>query len=293
MNALIFGSNGQDGYYLNKLLLDKAIKPLGISRNVSEGNNHIKGNVADHDFVATLVRSEKPNYIFHLAANSTTRHDALFENHQTISTGTLNILESVRKYSSHTKVFIAGSGVQFKNTGNPIKATDEFSANNAYSIARIQSVYAARYFRGLGIKTYVGYLFHHESPLRKDHHIAKFISEHVKKIKNGGSQKIKLGDISVKKEWAFAADIVEGIYTLVAQDDVSEASIGTGKGYSIEDWLKVCFGLISRDWKEYVETKDANYQAEYKTLVSDPTTINALGWFPETSLQDLAKKMIL
>jgi len=33
-----------------------------------------------------------PDFLFQVAANSTTRHGALFEKHETISTGSLNIL---------------------------------------------------------------------------------------------------------------------------------------------------------------------------------------------------------
>ncbi len=58
------------------------------------------------NFIENLIKREKPEYIFHLAANSTTRHDALFENHKTISTGTLNILESVKRHSPGSRVFI-------------------------------------------------------------------------------------------------------------------------------------------------------------------------------------------
>ena len=56
--------------------------------------------------------------IFHLAAISTTRHDAIYENHAAIGTGTINILESVKRWSPGSKVFITGSGLQFINMGS-------------------------------------------------------------------------------------------------------------------------------------------------------------------------------
>src|SRR6202008_1963773 len=107
--------------------------------------------------VSKLIEEQKPDFIFHLAANSTTRHDALFENHATISTGSFNILEAVKNYSPQTKVFISGSGLQFVNADKPIKETDAFEARDPYSVSRIHSVYAARYYRRLGVKAYVGY----------------------------------------------------------------------------------------------------------------------------------------
>jgi GDPmannose 4,6-dehydratase len=284
MKALIFGISGQDGYYLNELCNKKGIEVIGVSRS---GGNWIKGNVADYTLVTGLVKTHQPDFIFHLAANSTTKHSALFENHETISTGTINILEAVKNYCPTSKVFITGSGVQFKNNGKPIKETDEFEASSPYSVSRIHSVYAARYYRSLGIKTYVGYLFHHESPLRKEHHISQKIVKAVKRISAGSNEKIELGNIHVKKEWAFAGDIVEGIFTLVNQDGIFEACIGTGITYSIQDWLTVCFNFINKDWQDYVMLLE-DFTPEYNILVSAPSTINKLGWEPKVSFNKLA-----
>lgn len=287
MKALIFGANGQDGYYLYEQCKLNNIVPIGVSRT----GDWVHGDVSSFGQVEELIKQLRPTYVFHVAANSTTHHDALFENHETISTGTLNILEAVKRHCPHTKVFITGSGVQFKNTGVPITETDAFEANSPYSIARIQSVYAARYYRSLGIQVYVGYLFHHESPLRKPNHIAQKIALAAKRIARGSDELIKLGDISVKKEWTFAGDVAKGIFALVEQDNIFEATIGSGKCYSIEDWLVQCFSVIDKDWHHYVQLSK-NYIPEYKRLVSNPSTINKLGWSPSVDITGLSKMMI-
>jgi len=287
MKALIFGAHGQDGYYLSEFCKEKSIEPIGISRS----GNWVHGDVSKYDQVEQLIKKHSPGYIFHVAANSTTRHDALFENHETISTGTLNILEAVKKHCPASKVFITGSGVQFENKGLPISETDNFEANSPYSIARIQSVYAARYYRSLGLRVYVGYLFHHESSLRKAHHVSKMIALAVHRIAEGSTEHIELGDISVKKEWTFAGDVAKGIFTLINQDAVFEAVIGSGVTYSIQNWLEQCFGLIGKNWRDYVRIREG-FSPEYKCLVSNPKTINSLGWFPSVNLPELAKIMI-
>jgi GDPmannose 4,6-dehydratase len=288
MKALIFGANGQDGYYLHELCKLKGIDPIGIARS---GNGFL-GNVADYGQVEQLIKQYLPIYIFHLAANSTTRHDALFENHETISTGTLNILEAVKKHSPTSKVFITGSGLQFRNTGNPISEHNEFEANSAYSVARIHSVYAARYYRSLGIRAYVGYLFHHESPHRKASHVSKMIALAAQRIAAGSDEMLEIGDIAVRKEWTYARDVMQGIMTLVEQDEVFEATVGSGLAYSIQDWLEQCFTLIGRDWHDHVKLRPG-FVSEYKQLVSNPETINTLGWHPVTTFADLARMMML
>jgi GDPmannose 4,6-dehydratase len=288
MNTLIFGGNGQDGLYMQRLLRQRGETCIAVHRS---GVGETEADIVDYAVVERLLRIHKPARIFHFAANSTTRHSALFENHATISTGTLNILEAVKAQGLQSKVFITGSGVQFLNQGLPISEADPFAANSAYAIARIQSVYAARYFRSLGIPVYVGYLFHHESPERKASHVAKMIAEAVRRIARGSTEKISLGDISVRKEWSFAGDIVEGMDVLMQQDDVFEATIGSGQGFSISDWLQACFELINCDWQDHVVTQ-SNFVPEYKCLISNPATMSKLGWRAETDLQTLARLMV-
>jgi GDPmannose 4,6-dehydratase len=287
MKAIIFGANGQDGYYLTELLRSLNFTVIGISRSGS----FLHIDITNYHEIENLIENHQPEFVFHFAANSTTSHHALFENHATIATGTINILESIKNKSPHTKAFISGSGLQFVNTGIPIKETDSFEARDAYSVSRIQSVFTARYFRSLGVKVYVGYFFNHDSPLRAKRHIAKKISEAAKDIAAGIEEKLEIGDIKVVKEWTFAGDVVKGIWILVNQDAVFEANIGSGIGFSIEEWIKLCFGLIHKDWQKYIIYKNG-FKAEYKSLVSDSTLLNSLGWKPEISFEQLGKMMI-
>jgi GDPmannose 4,6-dehydratase len=288
MNVLIFGDNGQDGYYLTNLLIKKRINVIGISRS----GNCIKGNVADYSFVESLIKLHQPNYIFHLAANSTTSHSALFENHETISTGAINILEAVRLHCPSAKVFLSGSAMQFVNNGLHINEQTPFEATSHYSICRIQSVYASRYYRAkFGIRVYTGYFFNHDSPLRMEHHVNQKIVKAVQRIANGSNELLELGNIDVQKEFGFAGDAVEAVWTLVNQEYIFEAVIGTGKAYSIKDWVVSCFESAGKDWKNYVMIKQ-HFVPEYKILVSNPQIINSLGWQPKVNFEKLVDLMM-
>lgn len=287
MKAIIFGAGGQDGHYLTALLEAAGYSVIGVSRTADFDQT----DITEYKSVSKLIENTLPDHVFHLAANSTTRHEALFENHATISTGTLNILEAVKNFSPRTKVFISGSGLQFENHDRPIKETDPFEARDAYSISRIQSVYAARYYRRLGIQTYIGYFFNHDSPRRTERHMCKKIAEAAKRIAAGSTEKLEIGDISVIKECAFAGDIVKAVWALVNQDKIYEAVLGTGLGYSIEDWLQACFSIVSLNWKDHVILKN-DFTPEYKILISDPALILSTGWKAETSFHQLAQMMM-
>jgi GDPmannose 4,6-dehydratase len=288
MKAIIFGVSVQDGHYLSALLKEQGYEVIGICSR-QYGLGHV--DIANYSSVDALVKQHSQDYIFHLAANSTTRHEALFENHSTIETGTLNIREAVKNNLPLTKVFISGSGVQFKSEGKPVKETDAFEARDAYSVSRIQFVYAARYFRTIGVKAYVGYFFNHDSPQRTERHMTPKIAEAVKRIGGGSNEQLAIGDIDAIKEYTYAGDWVKGILTLVNQDKITEANISSRKGYSIKDWLDQCFSIINKDWQNHVVV-NADFVSPYQQLVSDASRRHSLGWRPEIDFEELAKQMM-
>jgi len=281
--AIIFGAKGQDGLFLSKLCKSKGIECLSLG---------IKdGDIRKYSTVSSIIKSQHPDYIFNLAAKSSARHELVFENHEIISSGALNILESVKKYSPSTKVFIAGSGLQFKNNELPITEDTEFEARDPYSVSRIQSVYASRYYRSMGLKVYIGYLFNHDSEYRSLNCLTQNVVQFVKKLNQGKFGELTIGNISVEKEWGYAGDIVNGILELVEQDDFYEAIIGTGKSYSIKNWLEICFEQVGYNWKEFVNIESL-YTPEYARLVSNPSKIMSLGWSPKVDINELASIMI-
>lgn len=284
MKAIIFGVRGQDGFYLSTLLEQNNVEVIGISRS--------HGDVSDYSFVETVIKNAQPSYIFHFAANSTTRHEALFDNHRAISGGTINILESVRLHCPSSRVFLSGSAMQFENRELPIDEGTPFAGLSPYAVARIQSVYAGRYFRDVfGLRIYVGYFFNHDSPLRSAKHINQRIVEAAQRISRGSDEKLEIGDVNARKEFNFAGDVVRAVWILVNQLDVFEAVIGSGYAYSIKEWLQYCFQKVGRNWEEFVVQAPA-YTPEYSVLVSRPELIKSLGWQPNIDFYQLADLMM-
>ena len=286
--VLIFGAGGQDGHYVSQICRARGLAVVGCSRSPGAW---LQGDVADRQFVEALVREHRPAYIFQLAAHSTTGHEALFDNHAAIASGTLNVLEAAKLHAPQARIFLPGSGVMFKNEGRPLCERDAFEASSPYAVARIHAVYAGRYYRGLGLRVYVGYLFHHESPLRKAGHVSRMIAGAARRAAAGAAAPIEIGDIAVEKEWTFAGDIAAGMFALADQDDVFEAAIGSGRAYSIRQWLDACFSVAGCDWREHVKLR-ADFVPEYRRLVSDPATMLNLGWAPTVGFNELAAMMM-
>ena len=78
---------------------------------------------------------------------------------------------------------------------------------------------------------------------------------------------------------------------LVNQDTVFEAVIGSGKSYSIRDWVEYCFKKTDKPWQESVEIKH-DFLPEYKILVSNPQLIKSISWQPKVDFYELADMMM-
>ena len=288
MKALIFGINGQDGKLLSNLLKKNLVEVIGISRSSSENS----GDIVNFTYVNNLIKTEKPDYIFHFAANSSTKHNTLFDNHNAISTGTINILEAVKLNSPNSKIFLSGSAMQFKNEGLPIDETTDFDASSAYSLARIHSTYAGRYYRNcFGLQVYNGFFFNHDSEFRSEKHINQKIVSTAQRILNGSSEKLEIGNIEVLKEFNYAGDIVDAVWKLVNQTLIFEAVIGSGEVYSIREWAEYCFKKMNLILEDHLIFNE-NFKSEYKILISNPERIKKLGWEPKVSFHELADLMI-
>lgn len=277
--AIITGSNGQDGFYLQALLQREGVDAILVHRGSGI-------NLADPSTVDSLIQNTRPDYIFHLAAKSTISHYAFLENHDLIASGTAHLLEAVREHAPECRVFLAGSAYQFVNTGEPIKETDPWETTSVYCAARGYSNLLARTYRSMGLNIFFGYLFHHDSPRRGPNHLSQKIAQAAKT-----KTKIEVGDLRVEKEWTHARDTVEAIWTLTNQDRFHEANIGTGIGHTIEDFAEACFAAVGLDYNEFITTIPA-YRAPYRRTICDPSRIFRTGWKPRHNLEYLAEAMV-
>lgn len=280
MKAVVTGSEGQDAKYLIPLLEEEGYEVIKIPK-VS-----VHGDVCFLPNVEKWIKT-KPEFVFHLAASSSTDHRAAIQNCEAIGDGTFNILESALRHSPETKIFIAGSALQFVNNGHPIKETDPMSFESHYACVRNYSTMLCRYYRTNGLKIWNGFFFGHDSPYRKPEYVSQKIA-----IAAAGASVIEIGDLSVEKEWTFAGDSVSAIWKLVNQDVVFEANICTGKSHSVAEWADACFSFRDLDYRNYVK-EPIEFEPQYKRMVGDSTRIRSTGWEPTASLREVASVMVI
>jgi len=308
--ALICGVSGQDGAYLAQYLLGKGYAVFGTSRD-SQGSSFsnlaqlgIKDQVqylsmAPEDFRSVLValRASNPDEIYFLAGQSSVglSFEQPAETMQSITLGTLNLLEGCRMMDKHPRLYHAGSGECFGDTnGAPATESTPFYPMSPYAVSKSSAYWLVNNYReAYGLYTCTGILFNHESPLRPERFVTQKIVRAVKRIANGSSEKLRLGRLDISRDWGWAPEYVEAMWLMLQQDAPEDYVIATGTTISLESFVSTAFAQANLDWKDYV-TQDPALFRPTDLLIGRADSSKALekmGWKAATQGIEVVKKM--
>jgi len=293
------------------LLLKKGYKVYGTSRDAqmtSFGNLLALGirreveveSVALNDFRSVLQALNKirPDEIYNLAGQSSVglSFEQPVETFESISVGTLNLLEAIRFIDEPMKLYNAGSSECFGNTeGLPADETTPFSPRSPYAVAKAAAFWeVANYREAYGIFACSGLLFNHESPLRPERFVTRKIISSACRIAKGVEERLRLGDIYIQRDWGWAPEYVTAMWLMMQQPNAEDYVIATGKTYSLQEFLDVAFAAVGLDWRNHVE-HNVYLLRPTDILISRANPSKAkekLNWNAEHDMADVVKMMI-
>ena len=189
--ALICGVSGQDGGYLAQLLLAKGYHVVGSSRDaqIASLNNLVRLGIRDrievesvalNDFrsvLQALIKVE-PDEIYNLAGQSSVglSFQQPVETLESISVGTLNLLEAIRFTGKPIKLYNACSSECFGDIADAADEQTPFRPRSPYAVAKAAAFWeVANYREAYNYSACSGILFNHESPLRP----ARFVTKKI------------------------------------------------------------------------------------------------------------------
>ena len=308
--ALICGVSGQDGSYLAELLLSKGYSVFGTSRDVQGSgfsNLYQLGireqvqylSMVPEDFRSVLValRKSNPDEIYYLAGQSSVSlsFDQPAETIQSITLGTLNMLEGCRMMDKQTKLYHAGSGECFGDTlGKPANELTPFFPMSPYAVAKSSAYWLVNNYRdSYGLFACTGILFNHESPLRPERFVTQKIIRAVKRIAQGSSEKLKLGRLDIARDWGWAPEYVDAVWRMLQQDEAQDFVIATGTTITLEKFVKTAFEEADLNWQDHVVKDPSLFRPTDLVLgYADPSkALKALHWQASTHGVDVVKKM--
>ena len=314
--ALITGITGQDGSYLAELLLSKGYEVHGIIRRSSSFNTgrissiyqdphdadaklrlHY-GDLTDGSSLNQLLRSIRPEEIYHLGAQSHVRvsFDIPEYTGDVTGLGTLRILEAIRDSGVTTKFYQASSSEMYGLVREtPQKETTPFYPRSPYACAKIYAYWLTVNCReGYNLFACNGILFNHESPRRGETFVSRKVTRGVARIKAGLDQYLYLGNLKAKRDWGYAPEYVEAMWRMLQQPKPDDYVVATGETHTVEEFVVEAFSYAGLHWQDHVRI-DPNYfrPTEVDLLVGDARKAKAvLGWEPKVKFKELVRIMV-
>jgi GDPmannose 4,6-dehydratase len=308
-NALVTGISGQDGSYLAELLLDKGYNVYGLLRRLSSPNtsriDHIidsielvQGDLTDQSSLNEAIRISDPDEVYNLAAQSFvgTSWNQPVHTADVTGIGVVRVLEAVRHFAPSARTYQASSSEMFgKVQETPQTEQTKFYPRSPYGFAKVFGYWACvNYRESYDMHISNGILFNHESPRRGIEFVTRKITDGVARIKNGLADELRLGNLDARRDWGYAGDYVEAMWSILQQDKPDDYVIATGETHSVQEFVELAFSRAGLDWEKYVVIDPKFVRpAEVQLLLGDPSKAKkVLGWEPKIKFKELVEIMV-
>jgi GDPmannose 4,6-dehydratase len=314
LSALITGITGQDGFHLSEFLLKKNYRVFGLVRGQKDEKlsyfqskfpqvELLKGDLTDFSSIMSVINDSRPDEIYNLGAVSFVGLSFIQPELTSNVTGLgiLRILEAVKKLGlvDNTKIYQASSSEMFgKVVESPQNESSRFYPRSPYAVAKTFAHYTAiNYREAYNMFVSCGILFNHEGEYRGHEFVTRKITSNLARIKLGLQENFALGNLDAKRDWGYAGDYVESMWTMLQQEESDTFVIATGKAYSIRQFIEMALEIVDLpvDLEKYVKF-DSNLMrpSEVDTLTGDSRKAKQkLNWQPKTDIKKLIEIMIM
>lgn len=307
--ALITGIAGFVGSHLAELLLEKGFEVYGWARPRSKMDHiqpilkHLHLEDADlldsHSLYSTLSES-KPDYIFHLAAQSfvPTSWASPSVTLEVNLVGTANLFEAVRSAGIDPVIQIACSSEEYGlvlENEVPIKETNPLRPLSPYAVSKLAMDYLGyQYYQSYKVRVIRTRGFNHTGPRRGDTFAESNFAKQIAMIEKGTQEPvISVGNLDAQRDYTDARDMVKAYLLAVEKCDPGDVyNICTGKAVHIGDMLKLLLSY-SKAKVEIKQDPDRMRPSDVQILIGDNSKFVAkTGWKPEISFEKTMQDLL-
>lgn len=314
--VLITGITGFVGSHLADYILENhpSVRIIGLVRWRSPKDNifHILnkislvyGDLQDSFSLKTILAREKPDTIFHLAAQSFVDFSFLspIATLETNIIGTCNILGVIKELKVKEKydptIHICSSSEvygQVKQDEIPIKEEAPLRPASPYAVSKVgEDMLALQYYLSWKIKTIRTRMFTHEGPRRGEVFAPSNFAKQIAAIE-AGIQKpvVKVGNLESIRTFMDVRDAVRAYWLLVERCQSGEVyNIGGEETMSVGEMLKKLLKLSSRkDIKVKVDPTRLRPSDVTLQIPSVEKFRKATGWKVEVNFEETLSNML-
>ena len=306
--VLITGVSGMIGSHVARhLVTDPCVDVHGLIRWRSDlsslnGILHkikmVYGDITDSVTMRDVLRSTRPDYIYHFAAqaiNSVSYASPELTTQVNVM-GTLNLLEAMHALNmTSTRFLLAGSSTEDGKTCDtgpgPVPETAPMEPVSPYGASKVASEMLARqYHNAFGLDVIIARFFIQVGAGGTETLAIHEFCKQIAMIERGLQKPILThGNIDSLRDMTDARDSAAVVVRLAKDGASGEAyNIGSGNAMSIRDLLETAVGLSDMSAKIELRSDASKFRPyDEKILLADITKIkNLTGWVPKTDMKD-------
>jgi GDPmannose 4,6-dehydratase len=309
--ALICGASGQDAAWLAKLLLERDYRVIGTSRDaamasftnlttlgIRERIKIVSATLTDFRSLIRVLLEHEPDEIYNLSGQSSVglSFEQPAEALESIAYGTLNLLEAIRMLKLPARFYNACSSECFGDvTGDPADESTPFRPRSPYGVAKAAAFWQVSSYReAYGLYACSGILFNHESPLRPERFVTQKVVAAACRIKSGSRERLKLGDLSIRRDWGWAPEYVEAMWRMLQTGTPSDYVICTGETNPLSAFVDEAFAALGLRASDHVDQDRSLFRpADLRSSIGSPAKArDQLGWTAKLKMRDVVRAIV-
>jgi GDP-4-dehydro-6-deoxy-D-mannose reductase len=306
--VLITGAAGFCGRYLAEILGNNGnYVTYGISRRIPDELciQHPRViykacDLKDYASVLDVLKKTTPDYIFHLAAESSVASS--WKNPINMMTNNIvsqiNLFEAVLELELSTKIIVACSSEEYglvKPSDLPANENCCFNPLSSYAVSKVsQDMLAFQYYKSYNMNIVRVRAFNLTGPRRPPNYALSSFAKQITDIEKGLSKNpILVGNLNVERDFTDVRDAVKAYHLIAQKAKPGEVyNLCSGKAYKLIDLLYFLLSLAKVDVK--VEIDESKFRpSDIPVIVGDNTKImKEINWAPEIDIHNSLKDLL-
>lgn len=268
--------------------------------NIKDKIHLHEADMLDAHSIYQIIDEIKPDFIFHLAAQSyvMSSWQSPANTIEVNTTGAINLFEAVRKTGLKCPVQIACSSEEYGKVypeETPIKETNPLRPLSPYAVSKLAMDYLGyQYYESYKINIVRTRGFNHTGPRRGEVFAESTFAKQIAEIEKGKHEAVvHVGNLEAKRDYTDVRDMVKAYYLAAQKCTPGDVyNICSGKAWAIGDVLKYLLKLSKVKIKVAVDT-DRMRPSDVPILLGDNSKfVDKTGWKPEIKMEQTLEDLL-
>jgi len=253
--------------------------------------NFFEVNILDKQRVHTVITGIRPNIIIHLAAIHFIPYcnEHPYDSSDINIRGTMHVLDAA-KSAGVEKVLFASTAAVYPIYDDAVSELNEVGPLDIYGLSKLTCERLCNEFHLVTkIPTVVCRFFNAFGPNETNPHLIPEIQKQIL----GGNRKIKLGNLTPKRDFIHTYDMANAVQILLEKtgEGIHTYNLGRGIEYSVTEIVDAFSKAVGEPIE--IEVDQARVRkVERMHLLADVTKLKALGWEPKIGIEEGIKTLV-